>query len=115
MGHSQHGVTPGSGRGWSFVGGATASAVPFPTPLRGGAWLFCSVPLWGDLGFGSPAPLWGGLGIGYPVPLRGGLGIGYPIPLWGGLWCRYSCPLWDGDWSLGDTPDLLGAGVLLAR
>ena len=103
MVHPQPGVAPGSGRGCYFAGDATASAVPFPTPLRGGAWLFGFASLWGGLGFGSPAPIWGGLGIGYPVPL------------WGGLWCCYSGPLWDGDRTLGDTPDLLGAGVLLTR
>ena len=103
MVYPQLGVAPGSGRGWYVAGDAAASAVPVPTPVRGGVWLFGSAPLWGGLGFGCPVPLWGGLGIGYPVSL------------WGGLWCCYSGPLWVGDRSLGDTSDLLGAGVSLAR
>ena len=103
MVYSQLGFAPGSGRGCYFGGDAAAFAVPVLTPLRGGVWLFFSAPLWNELGFGCPVPLWGGLGIGYPVPL------------WGWLWCCYSGPLWDGERSLGDTSDLLGAGVLLSR
>jgi len=103
MVYPQLGVAPSSGRGWYFAGVAAASAVPVPTPIRRGVWLFGSAPLWGGLGFGCPVPFWGGLGIGYPVLL------------WSGLWYCYSGPLWDGDRSLGDTSDLFEAAVFLAR
>jgi len=61
------GSAPRSG----FSGGASASAVSSPAPLRGARRFLLSRPLWGGRRFFLSSPLWGGRRFFLSSPIWG--------------------------------------------